>query len=325
MIRSLRAVINRMMAVAGYRISRLPRGGWRWTDDILDEYPVRPRPRWGYDVPPHPQLQSKLEEGRARYEVVLRSFTAHRAALHVIGHQADPRSLDAPFWLNEWFSTLDAVSLVGFLLSRRPGQYLEIGSGHSTRFARYAIATGKLGTTITSVDPEPRVGIDALCDHLIRAPLEDCDLDMFRRMGKGDIVFYDGSHRVLQNSDVTVFFLEVLPRLAPGVLVHIHDIFLPFDYPAEWSARLYSEQYLLAAMMLAERPPFEVVLPNHFVCSDGALAAIVRDLFSRADGADIPFRYPNAARTPAVSFWIETVGPDERTTPEGRDRRRGEG
>src|SRR4029450_13895428 len=71
---------------------------------------------------------------------------------------------------------------------RRPAQYFEIGSGHSTKFARHEIDAGGLTTTI-------------------------------------DVVLYDGSHRVFQNSDTTVFFLEVLPRLAPGVLVHIHDIF----------------------------------------------------------------------------------------------------
>jgi hypothetical protein len=84
------------------------------------------------------------------------------------------------------------------------------------------------------LDPEPRAQIDALCDTSIRRRLEDCDLSMFDQLEAGDILFFDGSHRVFTNSDVTVFFLELMPRLKPGVIVHIHDIFLPCS---SWIAR----------------------------------------------------------------------------------------
>ena len=106
-----------------------------------------------------------------------------------------------------------------------------------------------------------------------------------------------------------MFFLEVLPRLAPGVLVHVHDIFLPCDYPAAWTARLYSEQYLLAAMLLGMTSTFRVVLPNYFVCSDPDLGLRVREIFRAPAGPDIPFHYTNAGNTPGVSFWIMTTGP----------------
>ena len=97
-------------------------------------------------------------------------------------------------------------------------------------FARHAIRTGNLKTTIMSIDPKPRAEIDSLCDRVMRLPLELCDLNLFRELEPGDILFFDGSHRIFANSDVTVFFIEVLPRLKPGVLVHVHDIFLPADY-----------------------------------------------------------------------------------------------
>ena len=64
------------------------------------------------------------------------------------------------------------------------------------------------------------------------------------------------------NSDVAVFFLDILPNLAPGVVVHIHDVFLPDDYPPQWIERYYSEQYLLACYLLAESTKFDVILPN---------------------------------------------------------------
>jgi hypothetical protein len=100
---------------------------------------------------------------------------------------------------------------------------------------------------------------------------------------RGDIVFVDGSHRALMGSDVTVFFLEVLPRLPPGVVVHLHDIFLPYDYPASWARKCYSEQFLLAVLLLfAERRP-TVLLPNAFIAHDGELLTIRDPLLARPE------------------------------------------
>jgi hypothetical protein len=107
-------------------------------------------------------LHAILEAGRPTYEATLDLFSTHQATLHAVGQHPDVNHPSAPYWGNQWFSTLDAASLMGPLLSRRSAQYVEIGSGHSTRFARYAIDAAGLATTITSIDPEPRVGIDKL-------------------------------------------------------------------------------------------------------------------------------------------------------------------
>ena len=275
---------------------------------ILLEYPVHPRPRWGHGLPPHPPLQAVLERGRADYEKALSSISDHRAVLHTVSHEPAHQRPTAPHWNNIWFSVLDAASLMGFLLSRRPKRYMEIGSGNSTKFARHSTQAGQLPTTITSVDPQPRAEIDAICDRVIRKPLEECDVAIFDELDAGDILSFDGSHRVFTNSDVTVFFFEVLPRLKPGILVHIHDIFLPADYTPAWNKRFYSEQYLLGAMLLCGAPPFRVILPNYFVCTDEALSERVLRIFqAEAGGRDIPFRYPNRAALPGVSFWLQTT------------------
>ena len=98
--------------------------------------------------------------------------------------------------------------------------------------------------------------VDGLCDEVIRAPLEECDLAVFSRVRPGDVVFFDGSHRAFTNSDVTTFFLDVLPELPAGVLVHLHDICLPDDYPPYLDDSFYSEQYLLATISSPRgRPP----------------------------------------------------------------------
>jgi hypothetical protein len=81
------------------------------------------------------------------------------------------------------------------------------------------------------------------------------------------------------NSDVTVFFLEILPRLQAGVLVQVHDIYLPNDYPAEWTDRFYSEQYLLACLLLARDPGVEIILPNAFLSNDAGSRHILDTLW----------------------------------------------
>jgi len=278
----------------------------RWSETVNDYYPVFPRPRWGHGQAAHPGLKAVLDRSRASYQAVLAKISANRAALHAVPYAHDPAIL-GPYWNNAVFSCLDAAALVHFLLDRRPRHYLEIGSGYSTLFARHAIRWGNLNTTITSLDPQPRTQIDSLCNDVIRESLENCDLNIFETLLPGDILFFDGSHRVFTNSDVTVFFLDILPRLRPGVLVHVHDIFLPCDYPPEWNNRLYSEQYMIAAMLLCPAPRFRVVLPNYFVCTDVALGQEVKYIFRSEGGTDIPFIYKTDTPCPGVSFWFEMV------------------
>ena len=203
-------------------------------------------------------------------------------------------TLGTPFWKNGWFENFDAAALVGLLVSKAPARYLEIGSGNSTKFARYAVERAKLPTSITSIDPRPRAAVDALCDKVIRERLEDCDLSLFEQLDSGDMIFFDGSHRVFTNSDTTVFFLEVLPRIRRGVVIHVHDIFLPWDYLPDWGQRMYSEQYLLAAMILSPEPLFKILLPNFFACTDLELNAQIKLLLE-----------PIGLIAQGWSFWME--------------------
>lgn len=163
-----------------------------------------------------------------------------------------------PFWKNDWFGPLDAIALASAIKLWNPAKYVEIGSGVSTRFARYSIDTFDLATQLTSIDPYPRMEVDQLCDHVIRCPLEEYKGDVFEELKAGDILFFDGSHRCFQNSDVTVFFLEILPRLQKGVHVHIHDIFWPEDYPSHWTERVYNEQYLLALLFQSNHSEWKI-------------------------------------------------------------------
>jgi len=232
---------------------------------------LEPQPRWA----PHAGLAALLEKNLDRYRATLASFERYRPWLEKIPREENARDAEEPYWNNIWLPPLDAVALYCLVAEKKPRRYIEIGSGNSTKFVARAIADHKLDTEIISIDPQPRAEIDALCDQVLRSPLEHCDLGVFGTLGAGDLVFADNSHQSFMNSDVTVFFCEILPQLARGVIAGVHDIFLPDDYPAHWTGRYYSEQYLLACYLLAETRRFDVLLPVHFANAHSLCTAVM--------------------------------------------------
>jgi hypothetical protein len=222
------------------------------------------RSRWGYGRPSHARLAASFasREGDFAAEIAdLATYVDDLARFRAAGTDGPE-----PCWLNEWLVGLDTVSLYGYTRRRRPARYIEIGSGQSTKVVARARRDGGLSTHITSVDPHPRADIDGLCDDVIRQPLELADLArVFAGLRDGDVVFFDGSHRVLPNSDCVAFFLDVLPELPPGVLIGVHDVYLPDDYPDAFLGAWWSEQYALAAMLLGEPSWMRVVLPCFYV------------------------------------------------------------
>ncbi len=275
---------------------------------ILLDYPVKCSPRYGYGKPPHPQLFAILEAGRDEYGKRLSGFCSLRDWLSQIADESSQEAVEPCWGPQRYFSSMDAVALYGMLFEFRPQRFVEVGSGYSTKFARRAIHDHSLRTRITSIDPAPRAEIDKLCDCVIRRPLEELDLSVFDELDPGDYLFIDSSHRTLSNSDVTVAFMDVLPRLKAGVVVHFHDIFLPYDYLPEWADRYYSEQYLLAAYLLGGGVAMiKVLVPNAFVVQDRDLAAICKPLLEIAG-----IRRPcNANSSPygiaGGSFWLQLI------------------
>ena len=122
------------------------------------------------------------------------------------------------------------MGVYGMLTHFRPAQHVELSSGYSTKVAARAIRKQGLGTQLTPIASHPRAEIDHLAQRDVRHAFEDADFLFLYGLKANDILFINNSHRVLPNSDVVVFFSEVLPRLAPGVIVHIHDAYLPHDY-----------------------------------------------------------------------------------------------
>jgi predicted O-methyltransferase YrrM len=154
-----------------------------------------------------------------------------------------------PRWSQSWFSGLDGAALYGIVRSERPRRILEIGSGHSTRFLAQAVADGGFACAITCIDPQPRADLGCLRLELHRRLLEPNDAHLAAELAAGDILFVDSSHIAMPGSDVDLVLNEFLPRLAPGVLVHFHDIFLPDPYPEHWTWRGYNEQIAVACLL----------------------------------------------------------------------------
>lgn len=253
---------------------------------IFLDFPVNCKPRYGYARPVHQEINQLLEGRRDSYQALLQQCLNYQDQLAAIPRHTTDSVM--PHWHNPMFSGMDAVILYCALAIYRPQRYIEIGSGHSTRFARLSVTTNQLSTQIISIDPRPRAQIAALVDEHIRQPLEETDLSIFTTLEPGDILFVDNSHRLFMNSDTCVVFLEILPRLKPGVIIHFHDITLPFDYPPQWQARYYSEQYMLAVQLLAGWRDTEVLCPCAFISADETLTNVMKPLWSAPNMVGIP-------------------------------------
>lgn len=184
------------------------------------------------------------------------------------------RASDGEFYLwNGYYQGVDAEVLYAMIRHLKPGRVLELGSGFSTLVSAAACSANRREgrpCQLIAVDPSPRITLQP-------APflkIEDCGaeslpLERYLELGPGDVLFIDSSHTVKLGSEVNFIVLEVLPRLQRGVVVHFHDIFLPFEYPRAWFERgtYLSEQYLLHAFLI-ENQGYEILLAVHALCRD---------------------------------------------------------
>jgi len=178
---------------------------------------------------------------------------------------------------------------------------IEIGSGFSSLVLNEGAAKNN-GSALICVEPFPheflKQGFPGL-HSLIQKKVEDVELGFFSQLVSGDILFIDSSHTVKIGGDVNYLFLEVLPRLKPGVIVHVHDIFLPFDYRRDWvmeKFRFWTEQYMLQSF-LTFNSEFEVLMANSYLnhYHEEELKTVFPDLPSYRGGSFWIRRKPNVA------------------------------
>jgi len=200
---------------------------------------------------------------------------------------------------NDLFGGADALVAYCMIRHFQPRLIIEVGSGFSSLIAAEAIAKNK-NSALICIEPFPqdflRQGFPGL-RSLIEKKVEEIDLEFFSQLSCGDILFIDSSHTVKIRGDVNYLFLELLPRLKPGVIVHVHDIFFPFDYPRDWvmdELRFWSEQYLLQAF-LSFNSEFEVLIANHY------LAHYYLEDFKQT--------FPHSPSWSKGSFWMRRKAP----------------
>jgi hypothetical protein len=191
-------------------------------------------------------------------------------------HREEIKRPEQFYLINGAFMAIDAHVYYAFVRHFRPKRIVEIGSGFSTLIAAACVKKveeeeqASEAPRLTAIEPYPppflREGLAGL-SQLVERKVQDVDLDLFTSLEAGDILFIDSTHVLRAGGDVQMEYCEILPRLAPGVIVHIHDISLPKSYPRiyfEKEQYYWNEQYLLQAF-LTFNSRFEVLWPGNYM------------------------------------------------------------
>lgn len=238
----------------------------------------------------YPELAPLFHSAEPALRQLLDAVNACAPALLAIADEAAP---PAPRFRQDWFPRLDAAAAYALVRSRRPERLVEIGCGHSTRWFARAVADGGLTTRLTAIDPRPRASLAGLPVEFIRATLQKAGRAPFDALAAGDILSLDGSHILMPGTDVDVALNRILPRLPAGVLVHIHDIFLPDPYPVRWAWRSYNEQQAIAAILAGGG--WRILWSSHWA------ATRMGEVLSRS----VAVRLPLLAGAFETSLWLE--------------------
>ncbi len=196
-----------------------------------------------------------------------------------------PDASAGPRWRQDWFPRLDAAAAYALVRQHAPARIVEVGCGHSTRFLARAVTDGGIDCHIRAIDPAPRADLRGLGVEAVAATVQEAGTDSFAALQAGDVLSIDSSHVLMPGSDVDLLINTVLPALPPGVLVHVHDIFLPDDYPAAWAWRGYNEQLAIGALL--QGAGYRVLWASHYVTTRmaGALEGTVLTRLEAPPGA----------------------------------------
>jgi predicted O-methyltransferase YrrM len=220
------------------------------------------------DNPPYAPLLKIFDANKLAFVALLDAIEALSPQLAQIAaeHGKPAAGLPNPRFDQGWFATLDAAAAYAVIHTRRPRRIVEVGSGHSTRFMARALHDSGNDAQILSIDPAPRTAIENLAPRVSfeRRTVQRCDPALFRQIEGGDVLFIDSSHVLMPGSDCDFLFNRILPLLPVGALLHIHDIFLPDDYPRAWAWRNYNEQQGVAPMLLNGWRP---IFASHYMRS----------------------------------------------------------
>ncbi len=203
--------------------------------------------RYAGDVRPpssYPALEDLFQNAATHFRTLISEIDALSPAIDAL--LADDRGCRLD---QAWFPRLDALTAYAMVRKRKPARIVEVGSGHSTRFMAAAVKDGGLSTTLTCIDPAPRASLSGLDVVWRKIVLQTAPTGDLNALESGDLLFIDSSHLLMPGTDVDHLIGDVLPALPSGVLLHVHDIFLPDAYPKSWAWRGYNEQSAIAALL----------------------------------------------------------------------------
>lgn len=221
----------------------------------------------------------------------LEELSAYSAELKSVPEE----SSDGVFgWKNPSFCKGDAILYYCILRHLQPRRVVEVGSGYTALIAKMAKSRGG-SFHLSAIEPFPYAWLAAAVDELIVKPVQEVALEYFTSLKEGDVLFVDSTHVSKAGSDVNYLFLHVLPRLSPGVVVHIHDIFLPWEYDRKWLNDLqifWNEGYLLAAFLSGNKN-WEVLAGNQYL--------------GRKFPAECLRAFPDTGVPGGGSFWMRRI------------------
>ncbi len=246
-----------------------------------------------FAVPPRSLPGIELNESRQLE--LLETFKSYYTDLPFTEHKTTGYRY---FYENTYYSYSDAIFLYCMIRHLKPRRIIEVGSGYSS-CAILDTNHRFLGGTIrcTFVEPYPDRLLSLLEEgdrsriEIIQQRLQDVPLDRFKELNSHDMLFIDSTHVSKIGSDVNYILGDLLPSLNPGVYIHFHDVFYPFEYPPDWiyAGRNWTEAYLLRAFLAFNRT-FEIVFFNTF------LERFHRDTFLR--------HMPLCLRNEGGSIWL---------------------
>jgi len=226
---------------------------------------AKPRSLPGIDLRVNPALE------------LLTRLKSYAAELDAIPYES---SSNAPFWFTPEFLVsfpdYDAAVLYSMLRHLKPKHYVEVGCGYSSIVSSFALQRNQRdGAACDAVyaDPEPRLPMDKVLTggRLVLKRVQDVPLEEFTKLQAGDILFIDTSHVLKIQSDVEQEIVRLLPSLAPGVWIHFHDVFTPYDYPEEWirqPVRLWANEQYALECLLSGGNRYQIEIPLHYLVRD---------------------------------------------------------
>lgn len=217
-----------------------------------------------------------LSPGMEGFDIsqLVAEYERHKAALEALKDPARNQTGYCPE--NGYYDSPDADVLYLMIRRFQSKRVIEVGCGNSTRVTRQAIIDGRLNTTITAIDPYPRADIAHVVDWFEQERLEETDPELFAELEAGDVLFIDSSHVVRMSNDVAHLFCRIIPTLKPGVVIHVHDVFLPYEYPKRffYDCPGWGEQYMLHALLQSDA--YSMLWPGYYLQQDrpDAVAAL---------------------------------------------------